>query len=204
MNFLLKALIRCHLIRELALKVIDFILKHFSVRIECSFKVDGSFLVFARLHSSSVNLYFLTRNLFFLFKFLFYPLLLISFENDKLILSLLQHFLCLCEILSQCGVLERKLIDFHFHGFILGGSHVAVFISFKDIDLSLQFVILLVKEIDLILQFGDTLLILLILIFEVDFFKVLCRGIQIVKSKDFIIAHFQFLNEVLGVILLIY
>jgi hypothetical protein len=139
-------------------------------------------LVFAGLHSSTVYLYFLIRNLFLLDLFLFYPLLLICFENDKLILSLPQHFLCLSEVFSEGGVLERELIYFHFHGVILGRSHVTLFVSFKDVDLSLQLVILLVEEIDLILQFGDTLLILLILIFEVDFFKVLCRCVQIVKS----------------------
>ena len=151
MDFLLQTLISCHLICKFALKVIDFIPKHFSVGIESSLEVDGPFLIFARLHGSAVNLFFLIRNLLTLDLLLFYPLLLIGFKNDKLIRSTLQHFLCLCEIFSECGVLERKLIDFHFHRFVLRGSHVTLFISFKDIHLSLQLIILLVEEIDLIL-----------------------------------------------------
>lgn len=202
-DFLLQTLICCHLICKLALQVIDFILKHFTICIESSLKVDGPLLIFAGLHGSTVYFFFLMGNLLTLDLFLFYPLLLICLKNDKLILSTLQHFLGLGEILSEGGILERKLIDLHFHGVILRRSHVTLFISFKDIDLSLQLIVLLVEEIDLILQFGDTLLVLLILVLEVDFLKVLCGCIQIVKSEDLVIAHFHLLNEVLGIILLI-
>ena len=203
-DLLLKTLIIGHLSRKPSLQVIDFISEHFSVCIESSFKINGTFLVFAGLHGSSVNLLLLILNLFFLNHFLFYPLLLTLFENIKLVLSLFQNFLRLSEVLSECGILERKFINFHFHGIILCGSHVTIFISLKDIDLSLELVILLVEEINLILQFGDTLLILLILIFKVDFFQVLSWSIHIVKSKNLIIAHFQFLNQIFGVILLFY
>ena len=203
-DFLLQTLVGRHLIRQFALEVVDFVSQHLAVCVEGGLEVDGTLLVLARLHGGAVDLLFLVGDLFFLESFLFYPLLLGGLEGHKLVPSFLDDFLGLGKVFSESGVLEGKLVDFHFHGVVLGGSHVALFVSLEDVDLSLQLVVLLVEEVHLILEFGDGLLVLLVLILDVDLLQVLCGRIQIVEPEDLVVAHFHLLNQVLGVVLFVY
>lgn len=79
--------------------------------------------------------------------------------------------------------------------------HFAVLVSLQDIDLPLELFVLSVQEIDLALQFNYTLLILLVLVFQVNLLKILHRRVQVVQTKDLRVPYFdlalQLLDELL-------
>jgi hypothetical protein len=59
----------------------------------------------------------------------------------EILLHKTQLFPAFFIVFSKSGILERKLIDFLLHAFVLGYGHVSIAISFEDIGLSLKLVV---------------------------------------------------------------
>lgn len=72
------------------------------------------------------------------------------FHLDKLVLSLSQKLGALLEVLLKGGVFELEFIHILFHRLELDLSHVSIAISFEDINLTLQLVVLTVQEVHLV------------------------------------------------------
>lgn len=119
-----------------------------------------------------------------------------------LFLSFSEQLRALIVVLLQGLVLERQLVELSLHALVLSSCQVSISVTLQNVDLSLQSVVLFVEEIDLALQLLDSVLVLLLLVLDVQFFEVLSRLEQVVQAQDFIVSDLGFLSEFLVELLL--
>ena len=121
----------------------------------------------------------------------------------KLVLGLSQKFSALLEVFLEGRVFELELIKVFLHGLVLDFRHVAITVSLQDVDLPLELVVLTVQEVHLVLKFDNGSLVLLILVLQIQFLKVLGWSIQIMEAQNFIVSDLDLVGQFLGKLLFI-
>ena len=121
----------------------------------------------------------------------------------KLVLGLSQKFSALLEVFLEGRVFELELIKVFLHGLVLDFRHVAITVSLQDVDLPLELVVLTVQEVHLVLKFDNGSLVLLILVLQIQFLKVLGWSIQIMEAQNFIVSDLDRVGQFLGKLLFI-
>lgn len=196
MDFLFQRLDLFDLVRQFSFKVVDFGLKHLSVRVKSRLHGKGLLVSIPGCHPGAFELLFLDLNFFDGLSLNHDSLLFLLLSCHKLVLSDSEELCCLGEVLSESLVLESEVVQFPLHILVLGLSHVSILIALQDIALPLQFIVLLVQEIDLVLKLLDSLFVLLVLVVEVDLFQILNWLVEVMESQNFIVSHLDLLLEI--------
>lgn len=196
MDFLFQRLDLFDLVRQFSFQVIDFGLKHLSVRVESRLHGKSLFMSISGRHSGTLELLFLNLYLFDGLSLNHDSFLFLLLSCHELVLSDSEEFGCLSEVLSESLVLESEVIQFPLHVLVLGLSHVSILITLQNIALSLQLIILFVQKVDLVLKFLDSLFVLFVLVVEVDLFQILNWLVEVMESQNFIVSHLDFLLEI--------
>lgn len=108
-----------------------------------------------------------------------YPYSFLLLKVLQVNLALFQEFVTFTKIFPQIVILESQIVYLLLHLVMLRLGKVTFSIALQNIAPSLQLVIFLVQKVYLILQFGHVLFVLLIHVFYVNFFEVLCWHIEL-------------------------